>query len=73
MELLRSPDLLRIAEAGSGFGAVKATRRPLPMCKVEVEPCYEGRTDDLGCVNPEFSELPLGEPSFRIFAQIRAS
>jgi hypothetical protein len=67
-------DLLRIAEAGTGgFGAVKATRRPLPMCKVEVEPCYEGRAEELGCVNPEFSELPVGEPSFRIFARLRAS
>ena len=42
------------------------------MCRVEVESCYEGREDDLGCVNPEFHELPLGEPSFRIFAQVRA-
>jgi DNA polymerase-3 subunit alpha len=25
---------------------------------------------ELGCVNPEFHELPVGEPSFRIFAQI---
>jgi hypothetical protein len=67
-------DLLRIAEAGvGGFGAVKATRKPLPMCKVEVESCYDARTDELGCLNPEFSELPVGEPSFRIFAQIRAS
>jgi hypothetical protein len=24
-------------------------------------------------VNPEFHELPLGEPSFRIFAQVRPS
>ncbi len=64
-------DLLRAAEARSeGFGAVKATRAPLPMCRVEVAPCYESRSDELGCRNPEFSELPRGRPSFRVFAQI---
>lgn len=64
-------ELLREAEArGRGFGAVKATRSPLPMCKVEVERCYEHRMDELGCVNPEFPELPLGEPSFRVFAVV---
>jgi hypothetical protein len=30
------------------------------MCKVEVESCYESRTGELGCVNPEFYELPDG-------------
>ena len=65
-------DLLQRAEAGrEGFGAVKATRGALPMCHVEVESCYESRGDALGCLNPEFGELPLGEPTFRIFAQIR--
>ena len=65
-------DMLRAAEARkSGFGAIRAARQPLPMCKVEVERCYESRSDELGCVNPEFSELPLGQPTFRVFAQIR--
>ena len=64
--------LLRAAEAGrEGFGAVKAARRPLPMCRVEVEPCYASRTGDLGCVNPEFHELPVGRPTFRVFAELR--
>jgi len=64
-------DQLRAAERGrNGFGAVKAIRKPLPMCSVEVESCYESRVDELGCVNPEFSELPVGEPTFRVFAQI---
>ena len=64
--------LLRAAaRRRAGFGAVKAQREPLPMCKVEVERCYEHRADDLGCVNPEFSELPVGRPTFRVFAQIR--
>jgi hypothetical protein len=64
-------ELLRAAEAKrSGFGAVKANRRPLPMCDVEVASCYESKGDELGCVNPEFFELPDGKPSFRIFASI---
>src|SRR5215211_150439 len=45
----------------------------LLMLRAEVESCYEGREDDLGCVNPEFHELPLGEPSFRNFAQVSPS
>ncbi|MDQ3894957.1 MAG: hypothetical protein M3292_09925 [Actinomycetota bacterium] len=64
-------DLLREAESlGEGFGAVKARRKPLPMCRAEVDGCYSNRGDDLGCVNPEFFELPVGEPSFRVFAQV---
>ena len=64
-------DLLHAAERTGEFGAVKATRRPLPLCRSEVESCYDGRTEDVGCLNPEFYELPIGEPTFRIFAQIR--
>jgi hypothetical protein len=52
-----------------GFGAVKARRQPLPMCRAEVSPCYENRSGELGCVNPEFFELPQGEPSFRVIAR----
>jgi hypothetical protein len=26
--------------------------------------------DELGCVNPEFSELPVGTPTFRVFARL---
>ena len=67
-------DLLAAAEQSrSGFGAVKTIRKPLPMCKTQVDPCYENRADDLGCVNPEFYELPLGEPTFKIFARISPS
>ena len=65
--------LMLEAEQRGQFGAVRASRRPLPMCRVEVEACYEGREEDLGCLNPEFHELPLGEPSFRIFAQVSPS
>jgi hypothetical protein len=62
---------LREAERGrNGFGAVKAKRKPLPRCHADVERCYESRWDDLDCVNPEFFELPLGEPTFRVFARV---
>jgi hypothetical protein len=65
-------DLLREAESRRiGFGAIKAKRGPLPMCKAEVERTYELRTEELGCVNPEFSELPVGRPTFRVIAQLR--
>ena len=65
-------DLLRAAERRrDGFGGVKAKRKPLPMCKAEVERTYASRSDEPGCVNPEFGELPVGEPTFRIFAQIK--
>jgi hypothetical protein len=67
-------EMLRAAEARKpGFGAILARRRPLPMCKAEIESTYEGRTDgDLGCVNPEFSELPVGQPTFRVIARLTA-
>jgi hypothetical protein len=66
-------DLLRAAEATGEFGAVKATRKPLPICRAEVESCYDSRTEDVGCLNPEFYELPVGEPSFRVFAVLRSN
>ena len=65
-------DLLNAAEeTAPGFCAVKATRAPLPMCRVDVDSCYATRGDESACVNPEFFELPVGEPSFRVFAQIK--
>jgi hypothetical protein len=64
--------MLRAAENHApGFGAILARRQPLPMCMAEIERTYESRLDDeLGCINPEFDELPVGEPTFRVFAQI---
>ena len=53
-----------------GFGAVKARRSPLPICHSEISACYEHRLDELGCRNPEFHELPLERPSFRVFARV---
>ena len=65
-------DLLEAAERRSlGFGAIRARRQPLPMCRAEIENTYVSRTDETGCVNPEFGELPVGEPTFRVFAQLK--
>jgi hypothetical protein len=67
-------DMLSAAERRRpGFGAIRAVRQPLPMCKAEVERTYDSRGDEGSCVNPEFGELPVGEPTFRIFAQIRST
>jgi hypothetical protein len=65
-------EMLGEAEARrEGFGAVRATRAPLPMCRVEVEECYGSeRSGELGCVNPECHELPVGAPTFKVFAQL---
>jgi hypothetical protein len=65
-------DMLRAAERQkAGFGAIRARREPLPMCHAEIERTYESRVDELGCVNPEFNELPVGQPTFRVFAQLK--
>jgi hypothetical protein len=65
-------ELVRELEARrDGFGAVVARRAPLPMCRVEVASCYEQRLDDVGCRNPEFFELPVERPSFRVIASGR--
>jgi hypothetical protein len=67
-------EMLRAAERRRpGFGAIRAMRKPLPMCKAEVERTYESRGDKSSCVNPEFGELPVGKPTFRVFAQVKAS
>jgi hypothetical protein len=67
-------DLLRAMQRRrDGFGAIVAKRKPLPMCHAEVERTYETRHNDLECVNPEFSELPVGQPTFRVIAQITPS
>jgi hypothetical protein len=63
--------LLESAEdTAAGFGAVRALRPPLPMCEVEVAETYASRTDELGCRNPEFHELPRERASFRVFAVV---
>jgi hypothetical protein len=54
-----------------GFGAVRALRAPLPMCQSGVQSTFRHRETELGCVNPEFGELPAGSPTFRVFARVR--
>jgi hypothetical protein len=67
-------DMLRAARRRrEGFGAVRATRGPLPMCRSSVQPTFARRAPELGCVNPEFNELPAGSPTFRVFARVDAS
>ena len=67
-------DMLRAAERRrEGFGAVRTTRGPLPMCSSDVQPTFRHRAPELGCVNPEFNELPAGSPTFRVFARLDAS
>src|SRR5437879_4975423 len=62
LEMLREAERRR-----EGFGAMRATRAPLPMCRVGVEECCDaGRSGELGCVNPEFHELPVGRPTLRV-------
>jgi hypothetical protein len=64
-------EMLRAAErTREGFGAVRALRRPLPMCECAVQATFAHRQSELGCLNPEFAELPAGSPTFRVFARV---
>ncbi len=64
-------DLLRELDARrDGFGAVKARRAALPMCRTEVASCFDQRLDEVGCRNPEFFEVPVARPSFRVVARL---
>jgi hypothetical protein len=53
-----------------GFGAVRALRKPLPMCAAAVQSTFSQRENELGCLNPEFAELPGRSPTFRVFARV---
>jgi hypothetical protein len=65
-------ELLRAGERSrDGFGAVRALRAPLPMCHSAVQSTFRHRETELGCLNPEFGELPAGSPTFRVFARVR--
>ena len=61
-------DLLEAAERG-GASARCAPSGSRCRCARRSR-ARTSREDDLGCVNPEFLELPDGQPNFRIFAQI---
>jgi hypothetical protein len=58
--------LERASRRRNGFGAVLAARQPLAVCPASVERNYEDREDPLGCINPEFHELPADEPAIRV-------
>jgi hypothetical protein len=55
---------------GGSFGAIRAARRPLPICGSSVEQAYVHRAPAIGCINPEFAE-PVDRPAFRVFARVR--
>ena len=66
-------EMLTAAErTREGFGAVRALRGPLPMCAAAVQETFTQRESELGCLNPEFGELPAGSPTFRVFARVAA-
>jgi hypothetical protein len=46
----------------AGFGGVKATREPLPMCPMSVERSYEGNGPAYECVNPKFFDASDLDP-----------
>lgn len=59
--------LRRAARRRDGFGPVLAGRQPLDICPSGVERAYEDREDPLGCINPEFHELPApGDDGIRV-------
>jgi hypothetical protein len=65
-------DVERLAAAErtrEGFGPVRALRGPLPMCRSAVQAAFAHRGSELGCLNPEFAELPAGSPTFRVVAR----
>jgi hypothetical protein len=59
----------RRSSAASGQSAPAAVRCRCATSRSD--PCYQGREDEIGCINPEFYEVPAGRPSFRVFAQVR--
>ena len=47
-----------------GFGGVKVTGNPLPVCRTAVERAYDGASDAFSCVNPGFFDPPgIEDPS----------
>ena len=45
--------LRRMQRTAAGFGALRAAREPLPICRSEVERTFEHRGSP-ACVNPDF-------------------
>ena len=45
--------LRRLQRTAAGFGALRAAREPLPMCRSSIEHTFEQRAQE-PCVNPDF-------------------
>ena len=45
-----------------GYGGVRMTGAPLPICEVGVERAYNGRGEPFDCVNPGFFDVPEVDP-----------
>lgn len=54
-----------------GFGALRAEREPLPMCRSEVESTFEHRADG-PCINPDFL-LSGPEHEYRVVVNPRST
>lgn len=46
--------LERLQQTKAGFGALRAAREPLPICRSEVERTFAHRDPSAPCVNPDF-------------------
>jgi hypothetical protein len=61
-------DMFEAAERNGGFGGIKMTGEPLPMCQFRVEPAYEGGGQGFECVNPRFFDCTdAGAEGLRVF------
>ena len=47
-----------------GYGGVRMTAAPLPVCEVAVDQAYDGAGDAFECVNPGFFDAPVAERTF---------
>ena len=50
-----------------GFGGVKLTGRPLPVCRTRVEQAYDGYGDAFECVNLAFFAPPVHDDDAAAF------
>jgi hypothetical protein len=54
--------------APGGFGGIKMTGQPLPVCQFKVERSYEGQGPAYECVNPRFFDCSdAGAEGLRVF------
>jgi hypothetical protein len=50
----------RLQRTAAGFGGLRASREPLPICRASVERTFEHR-GETSCVNPDFVLTGAGE------------